>query len=42
MEHKMNVYIYRYGSICEPDIIDSLKRLNFSVYEETVEVTNNY
>lgn len=40
MEHKMNVYIYRYGSICEPDIIDSLKRLNCSVYEEIVEVTN--
>lgn len=36
----MKAYIYRYGSICEPDVIDSLKRLGFEVYEETAEVYN--
>lgn len=35
----MKVYLYRYGSICEPDIIDSLKRLGFTVDEERTEIT---
>ncbi len=34
----MKAYIYRYGSICEPDIIDALKMLGFDVYEETAEI----
>lgn len=34
----MKAYIYRYGSICEPDVIDALKRLGFHVYEETAEI----
>lgn len=34
----MKAYIYRYGSICEPDIIDALKRLGFDVHEETAEI----
>ena len=29
----MKIYIYRYGSICEPDIIDAFKRLGFQVDE---------
>lgn len=37
---KMKIYIYRYGSICEPDIIDSFRRLGFDVDEETVEMEN--
>ena len=36
----MKIYIYRYGSICEPDIIDSFRRLGFDVDEETVEMEN--
>lgn len=34
----MNVLIYRYGSICEPDVIETLGRLGFTVIEEDVEV----
>ena len=30
----MKIYIYRYGSICEPDIIDSFKKLGLDVHEE--------
>ena len=26
----MKIYIYRYGSICEPDIIDSFKDLDLT------------
>lgn len=36
----MRIYLYRYGSICEPDIIDSFKRIGFDIYEETIEITN--
>lgn len=34
----MKAYIYRYGSICEPDVIDALKGLGFDVCEETAEI----
>lgn len=34
----MEALIYRYGSVCEPDIIETLQRLQFEVCEETVEV----
>lgn len=34
----MKIYIYRYGSICEPDIIASFKRLGFEVDEEIIEM----
>ena len=34
----MKIYIYRYGSICEPDIIDSFKRLGLDVHEECMEI----
>ena len=32
MRFFMKIYIYRYGSICEPDIIDSFKRLGLDVH----------
>lgn len=35
----MKIYIYRYGSICEPDVIESFKRLGLTVDEETIEMT---
>lgn len=36
----MNVLFYRYGSICEPDIIDTFTEFGFHVTEITDEVTN--
>ena len=36
----MKIYIYRYGSICEPDVIDSFKRLGVEVHEECMEMFN--
>lgn len=38
----MKIFIYRYGSICEPDIIDAFQRLGFTVDEETIEITNKH
>ena len=35
----MNILIYRYGSICEPDIIDAFKKLGLNVIEESTEIT---
>ncbi|MBQ4284559.1 MAG: glycosyltransferase [Lachnospira sp.] len=34
----MKVYIYRYGSLCEPDVTDALKSLGLDVKEETAEM----
>lgn len=36
----MKIFFYRYGSICEPDIIDTFKHLGFTVEEETIEMHN--
>lgn len=36
----MNLLFYRYGSICEPDIIESFKHLGFEVDEDTREIYN--
>lgn len=36
----MKIYIYRYGSICEPDVIDAFKRLGLEVDEEIAEIYN--
>lgn len=36
----MKILIYRYGSICEPDIIDTFNRLGLEVVEETAEIYN--
>ena len=35
---KVNVLIYRYNSICEPDIIDVFKKLGLNVIEERTEM----
>lgn len=34
----MNVLVYRYGSICEPDIIEAFRKLQLNVIEETTEM----
>ena len=36
----MNILFYRYGSICEPDIIASFKHLGFNITEDTRDVYN--
>ncbi len=36
----MTILFYRYGSICEPDIIETFRQLNISVAEETAEMTD--
>ena len=36
----MNILIYRYGSICEPDIIKGFETLGNSVKEITAEIYN--
>lgn len=36
----MNILFYRYGSICEPDIIASFKHLGFNITADTREVYN--
>lgn len=38
----MNILFYRYGSICEPDILDVFKRMDFTVYEDTQEITEKF
>ncbi len=36
----MTILFYRYGSICEPDIIEAFRQLNITVVEETAEMTD--
>lgn len=36
----MNILVYRYGSICEPDFIDGFRELGHEVYELTYEMHN--
>lgn len=36
----MNILLYRYGSICEPDMISAFKQTGLNVIEETTEITN--
>lgn len=36
----MNLLFYRYGSICEPDIIEAFRHLGFTVDEDTREIYN--
>ncbi len=36
----MNILFYRYGSICEPDIAQVFEKMNFTVYEDTLEITH--
>jgi len=34
----LNILFYRYGSICEPDIIESFQTLGYTVYEHDTEI----
>ena len=36
----MNILIYRYGSICEPDVITGFEELGNHVHEITAEIYN--
>ncbi len=36
----MKILVYRYGSICEPDVISAFRRIGLTVTEETTEITN--
>ena len=36
----MKILFYRYGSICEPDIIEGLEELGHTVFQITEEITN--
>ena len=36
----MKIFFYKYGSICEPDISDSFRRLGFEVIDEDMEIYN--
>lgn len=36
----MKILIYRYGSICEPDIINAFRQLGLAVIEENTEMSN--
>ncbi|MBU5431050.1 glycosyltransferase [Kineothrix sp. MSJ-39] len=38
----MNMLFYRYGSICEPDLIEGFKSLGLHVYEEKTEIINKH
>ena len=35
----MNILFHRYGSICEPDIMEAFQSLNFTVIEEDLEIS---
>lgn len=35
----MNILFYRYGSICEPDILEVFHKMSFHVFENTLEIT---
>ncbi len=35
----MKILIYRYGSICEPDVISAFRKLELTILEETTEIT---
>ena len=37
-ERIMNILVYRYGSICEPDIVEAFQKLQLNVIEETTEI----
>ena len=39
-DKKMNLLMYRYNSICEPDLIDTFQAIGFTVIEEKYEMTN--
>ena len=38
-KRKMEILFYRYGSVCEPDIIDAFRQSGLTVLEDTAEIT---
>jgi spore maturation protein CgeB len=36
----MKLYMYRYGSICEPDVLDAFERMGFDITQDTAEIYN--
>lgn len=40
MNTKMKILVYRYGSICEPDVIQAFQSLGLAVLEEKTEIAN--
>ena len=38
--YNVEKYIDRYGSLCEPDIIDAFKRIGLEIVEESAEIYN--
>ncbi len=38
----MKILFYRYGSICEPDILEVFHKLNIEVYEDTLEIKEKH
>ena len=36
----MNILFYRYGSICEPDLIAAFREYGITVYESDDEITD--
>ena len=40
MNTKMKILVYRYGSICEPDVIQAFQSLGLTVLEEKTEITD--
>lgn len=38
----MNLLFYRYGSICEPDILEVFRKINLHVFECTLEMTEKH
>mgnify|MGYP002510195519 CR=1 FL=1 len=38
----MKIIFYRYGSICEPDILEVFKKLNIKIYEDTLEMKEKH
>ena len=38
----MEILFYRYGSVCEPDIIHAFRQTGLTVLEDTTEITNKF
>lgn len=36
----MNILLYRYGSICEPDLLETFQKIGLTVIEEKTEITH--
>lgn len=36
----MNILFYRYGSVCEPDLVCAFRQMGLTVFEDTTEITS--